>query len=106
VHVPAEQIESMRQAGRDDRSDTSPSPSAALQEITGILADELLNAAETIKRSLKHAEFESEKPVPGNSTGAREWVFRLKPRMTDRERKRFRELDLTVTVLTGREEKT
>jgi hypothetical protein len=101
VHLPAEQIEKIRQSGRSDDSDSSPS--AALQEVNGILADELLNAAETIKRSLKHAEFESEKPAHGNSPGAREWVFLLKPPMSDRERKRFRELDLTVTILTDPE---
>lgn len=97
VHAAADLITATWNS-EDGEDDSKPSPGSALRTITTPLVDEFLNAAGTLLRSLKHATFERERPVPDVAPGARELVFRINPPISEKERKRIRELDITFSV--------
>jgi hypothetical protein len=69
-----------------------------LREVTATQVDQLLDAAAGLRQALEHAAFERQRPVQGKGPGARELTFRLNPPMSEKERKRFREFDLTLAV--------
>lgn len=101
VRVPAALLAQVRVEQRESRSkedETTSSSSAALREVTATLADQLLDAAAILRQTLEYAAFESQQPVQGKDPGARELTFRLNPPMSEKERKRFREFDLTLAV--------
>jgi len=101
VRIPAAllaQVRTEQKQSQGKEDETTPSAATALREVTATRVDQLLDAAAVLRQSLEHAAFERQRPVQGKGPGARELTFRLNPPMSEKERKRFREFDLTLAV--------
>lgn len=101
MKVPADLLAEARREERGSAAkDGEPgrTPAAALREVTAILVDQVLDAASHVRRTLEQATFERQGAAPDRGPGARELFFRLDPPMSERERKRFKELTLTLAV--------